>query len=70
MSDSSLDQKASWHLHADLQNAIARVTLEQASIRDFEEVRAIAQLRAGETTQAKMEIQRQIAALVLVLAML
>jgi hypothetical protein len=42
MSDSSLDQKASWHLHADLQNAIARVTLEQASIRDFEEVRAIA----------------------------
>jgi hypothetical protein len=34
------------------------------------EHRAIAQLRAGETTQAKMEIQRQIAALVSVLAML
>lgn len=34
------------------------------------EHRAIAYLRAGDTTQAKMEVQRQIQALVTVLAML
>jgi hypothetical protein len=34
------------------------------------EHRAIAHLRAGNTTEAKMELQRQIAALVSVLAMI
>jgi hypothetical protein len=42
MDNLSVSQKASWHLNADLQNAIARVTLEQASLQEFEEVKAIA----------------------------